>query len=142
MTLWEWLVNIFGKPPKPPTPPVPSSDLVTLHNQFRVKNGLSVLTVDPRLMKSAQAHSEDMAKHNRLSHTGSDGSSPFERMTRAGYTWSAAAENVAAGQTNATDVMLDWINDPPHKRDILGPYKNIGVGRSGTYWTVDFGTLR
>ena len=39
-----------------------------------------------------------MADRSRLDHTGSDGSSPAERATRAGYTWRVVGENIASGQ--------------------------------------------
>ena len=53
----------------------------------------------------AQGHSQDMADHNFMAHNGSDGSSPFDRMQRAGYRFSFAGENVAAGQSTPEDAI-------------------------------------
>ncbi len=80
-----------------------------------------------------------------MSHRGGDGSSPFTRVTRAGYAYSRAGENVAAGQTSVDAVMRSWLLSPGHRLNILGRYSEIGTGcaidTSGTaYWCVTFGT--
>ncbi|KAF4033882.1 putative SCP domain-containing protein [Phytophthora infestans] len=57
-----------------------------------------------------------------MAHDGSDGSSMSERITQAGYDWSAVAENVAAGQVDVDAVMVAWINSPEHLENIMGEY--------------------
>jgi uncharacterized protein YkwD len=78
-----------------------------------------------------------------MSHTGSDGSSPFDRIRRYGYNYRRAAENVAAGYSSAQDVMRGWMNSSGHRANILNPrYRDIGIGdASGNkrYWTETFG---
>ncbi len=158
MNWLDWLKGIFGwtppapapvprpKPvPLPPPAPVPSPDLntlvlriIALHNKYRIEKGLFALIADARLMASAQAHATDMRVHHILSHTGSNGSTPFLRMSRAGYAWNMAAENIAEGQTTPEQVMAAWMNDPPHRQDIMGPYRNVGVGWDNNWWVVDF----
>ncbi|MGV9563789.1 CAP domain-containing protein [Streptomyces sp. NPDC003480] len=129
--------------------PAPASGatarVVELVNAERAKVGCSPLTLNATLAKVAQAHSDDMAAHRNMSHTGSDGSSPGDRITRAGYTWSTYGENVAYGYTTPDQVMAGWISSPGHKANILDcSFKEIGVGLSqpGSYWTQDFGTAR
>ncbi|MGC2999485.1 CAP domain-containing protein [Streptomyces sp. G35A] len=103
------------------------------------------MTVNATLTKAAQAHSADMAAHRNMSHTGSDGSSPGDRITRAGYSWSTFGENVAYGYTSPEQVMAGWMSSPGHKANILNcAFKEIGVGlaQPGNYWTQDFGTAR
>ncbi|AKJ09830.1 lipoprotein [Streptomyces incarnatus] len=134
--------------PKPtPTPTATASGavarVVQLVNAERAKAGCHPLTVNPELAKAAQAHSADMAAHQNMSHTGSDGSSPGDRITRAGYSWSAYGENVAYGYATPEQVMNGWMNSPGHRANILNcSYKEIGVGlaQPGSYWTQDFGT--
>ncbi|MFE0380285.1 CAP domain-containing protein [Streptomyces inhibens] len=119
--------------------------VVELVNKERSKAGCSPLTVNAKLTKAAQAHSKDMADHRNMSHTGSDGSSPDDRITRAGYNWSAYGENVAYGYSTPESVMAGWMSSPGHKRNILDcSFKEIGVGlaQPGDYWTQDFGTAR
>ncbi len=103
------------------------------------------LTWDTRLEAAALAHSTDMATNNFFSHTGSDGSSPSQRVTRAGYSWSATGENIAAGQPTETDAMDSWIASPGHCANIMSRnYTQLGAalargGSYGTYWTQEFG---
>lgn len=120
-------------------------EVVNLVNQERRKAGKSPLRIHSRLNASAQAHSNDMARNNFMSHTGSDGSSPFDRMKRYGYNYRTAAENIAAGQSSPQDVMRSWMNSPGHRKNIInGNFRDIGIGyarggRYGTYWTQNFG---
>jgi uncharacterized protein YkwD len=119
--------------------------IVALVNSERSKAGCSALTLNAQLTKAAQAHSADMASHKNMSHTGSDGSDPGERITRAGYNWSSYGENVAYGYSTPEQVMAGWMSSPGHKHNILNcGFKEIGVGlaQPGNYWTQDFGTPR
>ncbi|MFF2204921.1 CAP domain-containing protein [Streptomyces sp. NPDC058145] len=119
--------------------------IVELVNAERGKAGCSPLTLNATLTKAAQAHSQDMAAHQNMSHTGSDGSSPGDRITSAGYTWSSYGENVAYGYSTAEQVMAGWMSSPGHRANILNcAFKEIGVGlaQPNSYWTQDFGTAR
>lgn len=119
--------------------------ILELVNDERGKAGCSALTLNDKLTKAAQAHSEDMAAHRNMSHSGSDGSKPGDRITKAGYTWSAYGENVAYGYSGPEQVMAAWMSSPGHKANILNcSFKEIGVGlaQPGDYWTQDFGAAR
>jgi uncharacterized protein YkwD len=144
--------------PNPPAPstaaPAPSggvtTQVVTLTNAERAKAGCGPLTVNATLTAVAQAHSQDMATNNYFDHNSQDGRTPFDRMTAAGYRYSTAAENIAAGQRTPQDVMTAWMNSAGHRANILNcALKQIGVGYAtgsssqyGVYWTQDFGTPR
>jgi uncharacterized protein YkwD len=122
-----------------------ASQVIKLTNRERAKSGCKPLKSNSLLKSAAQAHSGDMAKKDYFSHTGKDGRSPFDRMTDAGYSYTAAAENIAAGQRTPADVVKGWMNSAGHKKNILNcTYTEIGVGYAkggsyGTYWTQDFG---
>lgn len=119
--------------------------VLKLVNSERSKAGCSPLTLNAKLTKAAQDHSKDMASHRNMSHTGSNGSSPGDRITDAGYGWSTYGENVAYGYSTPESVMAGWMTSPGHKRNILNcAFKEIGVGlaQPGNYWTQDFGTAR
>ncbi|MFF7886294.1 CAP domain-containing protein [Streptomyces sp. NPDC020794] len=119
--------------------------VLALVNSERGKVGCSPLTLNAKLSKAAQDHSADMASHQNMSHTGSDGSDPGQRITAAGYSWSAYGENVAFGYSTPEQVMAGWMSSAGHKRNILDcGFKEIGVGlaQPGSYWTQDFGTAR
>ncbi|MGX1274707.1 CAP domain-containing protein [Streptomyces phaeoluteigriseus] len=139
--------------PKPPATTAPAAGttapavtrVVALVNSERAKAGCSPVTLNAKLSQAAQAHSADMASHNTMSHTGSDGSDPGQRITRAGYLWSTYGENVAYGYSTPEQVMAGWMASAGHKRNILDcGFKEIGVGvaQPGNYWTQDFGTAR
>ena len=86
-----------------------------------------------------------MAGRRKMAHKGGDGSSPFDRMKRTGYDFRAAAENVAYGFDDVDSVMAGWMRSPGHRRNILGRFSEIGVGRAiardgASYWCVTFGT--
>lgn len=138
--------------PAAPSTPKPTAtasgvaaQIVQLVNAERSKAGCSAVTLNTTLTKAAQAHSADMAAHQNMSHTGSDGSDPGQRITSAGYEWSAYGENVAYGYSTPEEVMAGWMSSPGHKANILNcSFKEIGVGlaQPGSYWTQDFGTAR
>ncbi|KAE9036709.1 hypothetical protein PR003_g9246 [Phytophthora rubi] len=115
-------------------------------NKQRTANGLAKLCMNKKLQTAAQGHSSDMAAKNYMSHTGSDGSTMSQRITAAGYKWSACAENVAAGQTTVDAVMTAWMASRVHRANILSTtYTMFGCGyayKSGTtyqhYWAQDF----
>ncbi|ATZ22551.1 Cysteine-rich secretory protein family protein [Streptomyces lavendulae subsp. lavendulae] len=134
--------------PAPEASAAPSgavAEVVALVNKERAAVGCPAVTVNGELTKAAQDHSADMAAHATMSHTGSDGSDPGQRITAAGYTWRTYGENVAYGYPTPAKVMEGWMNSPGHKRNILDcSFKEIGVGlaQPGQYWTQDFGAAR
>lgn len=74
---------------------------------------------DARLEAAARAHSTDMATINFFDHTGSDGSSPGDRIAREGYDWRRYAENIAAGQTTLEAAVTGWLDSPGHCRNLM-----------------------
>ena len=125
------------------------AQVLALTNAERAKNGCDVaLKANTALTKAAQAHAEDMLKHNYFDHNSQDGTNPFDRMTAAGYKWAGAAENIAAGQATPESVMTSWMNSPGHRANILNcGLKDLGVGYAagsgaayGQYWVQDFGS--
>ncbi len=131
-----------------------ASRVVDLVNQERAKVGCSPLAMNTALHNAALGHSQDMALHDFFSHTGSDGSSPWDRMIRAGYQWSGAGENIAAGYVTPEDVMNGWMGSAGHRVNILNcSFRDIGVGYTYLandtgqvnyhhYWTQVFGAPR
>ncbi len=76
---------------------------------------------NPTLAVAAERHSKDMATHNFLSHTGSDGSTPAARATEAGYDYSRIAENIAGGHETSSSVVNAWLDSPEHCANIMNP---------------------
>jgi uncharacterized protein YkwD len=114
--------------------------VVDLVNEERESAGCSPVSVDAQLAEAAHEHAQDQAETEQMSHTGSDGSTPGERATRAGYEWSSIGENVAWGTTSPERVMEMWMESPHHRENILNcDYEHIGVDEVDGYWTQDFG---
>lgn len=98
------------------------------------------------LQQAALAHSEDMANNDFFSHTGSDGSTVGVRITRTGYVWSHAAENLAAGQRTVATAMDGLLKSPGHCDNIMSAnYAEFGSAFSSNtesyyqrYWTQNF----
>ena len=80
-----------------------------------------------------------MNEHDNLSHTGSDGSDPGERLNAVGYEWSTYGENVASGYSTEKDVVEGWLDSPGHCENIMnGNVTEMGVATSSSYWTQVF----
>lgn len=94
-----------------------------------------------KLEKVAQKHSDDMHRKKFLSHKGSNGSQPEQRLNRVGYKWTAYAENVAMGQPDEATVMNSWIKSQGHCANIMNPHvTEMAVAVTGKYWTQIFAT--
>jgi uncharacterized protein YkwD len=126
-----------------PAPPF-LRELLAAHNRARAENDKPPLTLAPLLTDAALAHARDMAAHGEMSHEGSDGSTPSERVRRAGYRYLTTGENVAYGHKTIDAVMKDWMNSPHHRENILGDFTEMGAARvngpdGAPYWAVEFG---
>ena len=121
--------------------------VLDLVNAERTQRGLAPLRFEARLRDAALIHANDQKNQDcftQLSHTGTDGSQPWDRVDRTGLTWSGVAENIACGQQTPAEVMNSWMNSPGHRANILDPTMTaLGVSRTtnsaGTpYWVQVF----
>jgi uncharacterized protein YkwD len=90
-----------------------------LINAYRKKKGLKPLTLNAELTAAAKSHSRDLAKWDRISHYGSDGSNPWDRVKRTGFKARLAAENVGTGQIDFQEVLRGWEQSPGHNKNLL-----------------------
>ena len=127
----------------------PALEFYALVSQARLDNGLPPYGWSDLLAAAAQRHADDLATHRLASHTGSDGSTPRQRIAEAGYAaWGNGAvvgENFWTGYGSIQDA-LDWfMGDPPHRENILSSrYREIGIGvatdsEGRAYYVLDFG---
>jgi uncharacterized protein YkwD len=129
--------------------------IVALVNQTRAqgascggsaKPAVPALQTNSILMGTARAHAVDMATHNYFDHTNQQGQSPFDRMEAAGYQFTAAGENIAAGNETAEGTMQQWMDSSGHCENIMsGAFEEIGVGyafdqgHNKHVWVQNFG---
>lgn len=131
---------------------VNKANMLALVNEVRAKGcncgstympPVGPLTWNDKLEKAALVHTVDMITKSFFEHTGSDGSTPSQRVTNAGYSWMATGENIAMGYTSEKDVMNAWLASEGHCLNIMRKeFKELGAARVGNYWTQEFGTPR
>jgi hypothetical protein len=119
------------------------ADVLVLVNQHRADNGLPPLCLNSLLNQAATAHSQDMLANNYFSHTGLNGSQPWDRIRATGYKGSYFAENIALGYQSAAEVFEGWRTSPGHNANMLSAdATEMGLARVGDYWTQVFGNGR
>jgi uncharacterized protein YkwD len=120
--------------------------LLAAHNAIRAELSLPAYTWNGTLEATAYNHCVWMSNNNTLSHTGVDGTQPFDRAVREGYYCGtmAVGENCAVGQVTIEQVMREWRNSPTHYPNIVHEdFTEMGgaVVTTGArfYWCVVFG---
>jgi uncharacterized protein YkwD len=123
-----------------------------LVERARAAHGLSDFAADPGLDRAAAHKSADILRCDEFSHEacGRDFAYWIERFGQTGAGCSGVAENIAWGTGNLGTpraIFRAWMRSPGHRRNILGPYAQIGIGlRVGTLegnpgarvWTEEF----
>jgi uncharacterized protein YkwD len=127
--------------------------MLCMTNYARSVNGLAPLTLNPQLGRSAEAKSTDIVNCDEFSHEACG--RPFQYwIQKNGYLkgcW-RAGENIAWGTgtySTVGSIFTAWLESPEHHANILGPYKEIGIGlrvgglegnEEAAVWTQDFGS--
>ena len=102
-------------------------------NALKKQKPLPPLTMDKFLNRASGMLVRDQQNTGRTGHEGSDGSSPWDRMERAGFKGRKMGENVTYGSLNAIDIVLDLmiddgVPDRGHRKNFLDPeFDRIGV---------------
>ena len=144
-------------------PPAPkdigqiSEDALALVNEARSKprrcgntefEAVPPVTLSPDLGRAALIHARDMANHAHFEHEGTDGSKPSDRISRVGYDWRSAAENIAMGPVDAQGVIDGWLASPGHCANIMNPRSTqMGLAYAVTkdrqvYWAQELASPR
>lgn len=107
---------------------ITESEILQLTNASRQEAGISTLKANEVLNKAARLKAQDMIEDNYFAHTAPDGTKPWEFLKRAGYSYSAAGENLAMDFTEAASVNTAFMNSASHKKNILnGKYTEMGI---------------
>jgi uncharacterized protein YkwD len=163
--LRDWLAGLAGRlrpvvkptpvpvPTPPPAPaPGPAPDgqdivavMVAAHTAARQARGLAPLTASIPLNLSAGKHALLMASRHAMAHQLPGEGDLASRVQDAGYSWSRIGENIAWNQPDVPSVMAAWLGDIPHRMNIMGAFREMGVGMAraadGTpYYCVDLGS--
>jgi uncharacterized protein YkwD len=84
---------------------------------YRTNNGLTAVTVDPELMKLAQAQAQAMASRDKLDHNVIRAFN--DRLKSGGYRAKTAAENIGAGYHTLAEAFSGWRDSPSHRANML-----------------------
>jgi len=106
-------------------------------NSYRAP-ALNPLSYNSQLQGAAQTHANDMSTNGFFSHTGSDGRTVSDRVSDQGYNWAWIGENIAQGQTTATQALNGWKASPSHNAILLSsvPTEFALARAPGNYWVM------
>lgn len=120
-----------------PATPETLHGLADAINAVRKSRGLGEVTVELALNCAAKRHADDVGAKKICGHTGSDGSSPWDRARDCGT--SADGEIVACGQGTSKAAVDAWTLSPGHAAIMYAPNQTvIGVGMLNNYWVAIF----
>ena len=125
------------------------AQVVELVNAERAKVGLPPYKAVAELTAAARYHSADMAADRYRDHYtyDRDGTDTLvqvctwtERVKKYYPSYDQFTENVGNGTSSPQIIMDAWMASTGHKANILGNFREIGVGYANLYWTQDFTT--
>jgi hypothetical protein len=117
-----------------------SVDTNLMQSQFNAITSSPPVAMNGQLMAAARGHSQDMFVNQYQSHTGTDGSSPGDRITAQGYNWYTYGENVYSYSESVfyghAGFEVDWgpgtggMQVPPgHRLSIHNStFREVGIG--------------
>lgn len=120
-----------------------ANEMLKLVNAERAKVKVPPLKLNLEVTKVAQIKAQDMYDNDYFAHKSPTYGSAFEMLKYFGVDFDNAAENLATGQSSAQEVVLDWMNSPGHRSNILDSYgTEIGIGvvqgERGRFWVQMF----
>ena len=90
-------------------------------NSLRAASGLQQVTLNGKLNAAASTHSRDMSVQNRPWHFGSDGSSPLDRVQRAGYVGVLIGEVISETYESETETLAAWMDEVGTREVLMDP---------------------
>ena len=90
-------------------------------NTLRQARGVTPLVLNAELNAAAATHARDMSVQNRPWLFGSDGSSPIDRVIRAGYTGGFIGQNISETYETELETLAAWMEDEGARTVLLDP---------------------
>jgi len=88
-------------------------------NALRQAAGAAPVQLNAKLNAASATHSRDMSVQNRPWHFGSDGSSPIDRVRRAGYEGTMLGENISETYETELETLAAWMEEPGTRAVLL-----------------------
>lgn len=102
--------------------------ILTLVNERRVSQNLVPLNLSLELNNAANQKALDMFSKNYWAHISPAGATPWVFITKAGYDYLYAGENLAKDFDKSQEVVDAWMNSSSHRANLLKPeYTDIGL---------------
>lgn len=98
---------------------ITKSTLENLVNNTRINFGIPALKENDKLSQSARLKAENMIAENYFSHISPSGITPWHWITKSGYNYHYAGENLAIGFYESEEAYNAWLNSPTHRDNIL-----------------------
>jgi uncharacterized protein YkwD len=139
----SYALNNYSPQPAVVIPDPPAPGLVGLQQQMilainahRAANGLAPYVADGTLNQVAFARAQDMDSRGYFSHITPEGKRIRDLVREQGVSATWVGENIERNVQPADQTVahsINWfMNDPPHRYNILHPnYNRVGVGVSG-----------
>ena len=114
-------------------------------NALRSAKGLQPLALSAELTAAALTHSKDMSVQNRAWHFSSDGSSPFDRVRKAGYAGRLIGEAISESFESDVETLAAWMEDKDTRSALMDPRANeMGIAwyqepNGKIWWTLVLG---
>lgn len=114
-------------------------------NELRSAAGVPPVRLNAELTAAAATHSRDMSVQNRPWHFGSDGSSPIDRVRRAGYSGPMLGENISETFETELETLAAWMGQEDTRNVILDSRgRNMGFAfyqepNGKIWWTMVMG---
>lgn len=114
-------------------------------NALRQAAGAAPLQLNAQLTAAAATHARDMSVQNRPWHFGSDGSSPIDRVRRAGYPGELVGEVLSETYETEMQTLAAWMDEPGTRDVILDPtarfmgFKWYQEGNGKIWWDMVLG---
>jgi len=138
-----------SSPNKPPPaevrdPNCPGTDnkalMCRLVNEYRAKNGLKPVQLDPAVSRQSQHWSDHLDKWHACWFLHHD--SNYHARMKAAFPGRRFRENAACSgfeEGGAKYILQKWINSTGHRQNMLTPeWKTIGVGVTDNIWVINF----
>jgi uncharacterized protein YkwD len=115
-------------------------------NQVRANAGRQPLTMNSALSSAASDHASEMSQQRRVWPFSSDGSTPYDRVQRAGYSGQLVGEVYNQTFETETEALQSWMQDATWGDEILSPdATEMGFGwrqdsNGLLWWVVTLGT--
>ncbi|NMA08685.1 MAG: hypothetical protein GX929_06190 [Clostridiales bacterium] len=105
-----------------------AKQFLDLVNIERRRLELAVIVWDDSIADISQTHSADMAKNNTYSHTGTYNSTPYDRLSAAGFKDFYHIEIIARAFPNALTAFSAHLGNAQYRAVLRAGYSSMGAG--------------